>query len=390
LIGYSRQQISETDLEAVMKILKSDWLTQGPTISLFEDEICKITGAKYAVAVSNATAGLHISLLACGIGSGKHISVPTNTFVSTANVGVMVGAEIDFIDTDPHSGNLDLDYFEQHLVSKTDVVIPVHFGGLPVDMDRLDSIIDTNQTIIIEDASHALGAKYPDGSMVGCCKHSKCTVFSFHPVKIITTGEGGIVTTNDEETYMKLLRLRSHGINKMDDQFLNEEMAYDQDRINPWYYEMRQLGFNYRLTDIQAALGISQLSRLQQNFKKRQNIAFWYDNFFSDVPGISPLQTKRRLENAHHLYPVMINFDEVGLSRRELIENLKNKGIGTQVHYIPVHLQPFYQKRECLHSKLTLNGAMEYYNATLSIPCYPDLILDQQQEVARELAKFAV
>ena len=266
--------------------------------------------------------------------------------------------------------------------------MPVHFGGLAVDMERLASLIDLEKTIIIEDGSHALGAKYLDGTMVGSCKYSKCTVFSFHAVKIATTGEGGIVTTNDEQIYRNLLRLRSHGINKLDDHFENTAMAYDRESLNPWYYEMQQLGYNYRLTDIQAALGLSQLSRLNSNFAKRQEIAFNYDKYFAEDALIKPLQNAGRDRNSHHLYPILIDFSKISITRRELMASLKNSGIGTQVHYIPVHLQPFYAQRASTKEYGLLKGALEYYSQVLSIPCFPDLTVEQQLEIINNLRLF--
>lgn len=388
MLGYSRQQITPQDVEAVMKVLTGSWLTQGPMVPAFEDAICKITGAKYAVAVSSATAGLHISLLANGIGSSNSIIVPTNTFVSTANAGLMAGAEVAFCDTDSNTGNLDLNYLRSVYTTDVDVIMPVHFAGLPVDVKYLASIIDTDSTILIEDASHALGAKYSDGTMVGSCKYSKCTVFSFHPVKIVTTGEGGVVTTNDEEVYKNLLRLRSHGINKLDDTFENLDLAYEDGSPNLWYYEMTQLGFNYRLTDIQSALGLSQLTRLDDNFKRRQEIANYYDIFFEKEKFVKPLQLFNRERNAHHLYPLVIDFDKIELSRGDLMLRLKEKGIGTQVHYIPVHLQPFYQNRVDPLDRRRLPGAEKFYKHTLSIPCYPDLTQQQTSFVMKTVSNL--
>ena len=278
IIPYGKHFIDQADIKEVVKVLKSNSITQGPIIDIFEKKIAKYVNAKYAVAVSSCTAGMHISLIACGIKRNKKVLTTPLTFVSTANVIKFCEANLDFVDIDKKNLNLSLDILKKNFLQKKikfDAIIPVHFAGNAFDTKKLRKILN-KKTFIIEDAAHALGSKYTDGNMVGSSKYSDLTVFSLHPVKTIACGEGGVVTTNNKKLYKKLLRLRSHGINKLDDKFLNKRNAFSGKRKNPWYYEMQELGYHYRLTEIQAALGISQMNKINKFLRKRREISKTY------------------------------------------------------------------------------------------------------------------
>lgn len=364
MIGYGHQYIDDADIEAVVSVLKSDFLTQGPFVTKFEQEICKITGAKYCVSVSNATAGLHIAVAALGLGYDAEGITTPNTFLASSNCMVYNHVKPVFSDIDPVSYNIDPAEIEKRITSKTKLLIPVHFAGLPCEMDKISEIAQKHNLRIIEDAAHAIGSQYADGSYVGNCKYSDMTVFSFHPVKTITTGEGGAVTTNDEKLYQKLLMLRSHGTTK------------DANRLTknpgPWYYEMQALGFNYRMTDMQAALGYSQLQKLDFFKKRRREIVTTYNNAFA---GMKFLKTPTEPENVcscFHLYAVQINFSALGKTRAQVMQELREKGIGTQVHYIPVPTQPFY-KETYGYKNGDFPIAEKYYEQELSLPLYPGL-----------------
>ena len=275
MIGYGHQYIDDSDIEAVVKVLKSDYLTQGPSVTQFEKTICEITGAKYCVSVSNATAGLHIAVATLGLKEGDEGITTPNTFLASSNCMVYNNVKPVFADINPVSYNIDPAEIEKHITDKTKLLVPVHFAGLPCEMEKINSIAKKHNLHVIEDAAHAIGSQYADGSYVGNCKYSDMTVFSFHPVKTITTGEGGAVTTNDEKLYQKLLMLRSHGTTK-DENLLTKNSG-------PWYYEMQSLGFNYRMTDMQAALGCSQLAKLDWFKKRRREIVAAYNNAFAGM-----------------------------------------------------------------------------------------------------------
>lgn len=374
MIGYGHQYIDDSDIEAVVKVLKSDYLTQGPSVAQFEKKICEITGAKYCVSVSNATAGLHIAVAALGLGDGDEGITTPNTFLASSNCMVYNNVKPVFADINPVSYNIDPIEIEKQITAKTKLIIPVHFAGLPCEMDKISAIAKKHNLYVIEDAAHAIGSQYADGSYVGNCKYSDMTVFSFHPVKTITTGEGGAITTNDEKLYQKLLMLRSHGTTK-DEKLLTK---------NPgsWYYEMQSLGFNYRMTDMQAALGCSQLAKLDWFKKRRREIVAAYNSAFAGMKYLHTPTEPQNVSSCFHLYAVQIDFVALGKSRVHVMQELCDKGIGTQVHYIPVHTQPFY-KETYGYKDGDYPNAEKYYEQELSLPLYLGLSDDDVNSVIK-------
>ena len=364
MIGYGHQYIDESDIKAVVDVLKSDYLTQGPSVAKFEQEICRITGAKYCVSVSNATAGLHIAVAALELVDGTEgISTP-NTFLASSNCMVYNKIKPVFADINPVTYNIDPIEIEKRITDKTKLLIPVHFAGLPCEMEKISAIAKKHNLRIIEDAAHAIGSQYADGSYVGNCKYSDMTVFSFHPVKTITTGEGGAVTTNDEKLYQTLLMLRSHGTTK-DEKLLTKNPG-------PWYYEMQALGFNYRMTDMQAALGYSQLQKLDFFKKRRREIVAKYNNAFAGMKFLKTPTEPENVSSCFHLYAVQIDFTALGKTRAQVMQKLREKGIGTQVHYFPVPTQPFY-KENFGYKDGDYPIAEKYYEQELSLPLYPGM-----------------
>lgn len=399
MIPYGKHFIDDADISSVVEVLRKGWLTQGPKVAEFEKAVAKFTGAKYAVAVSSGTAGLHIACLAANIGQESVVYTSSNTFVASANAVLYAGGKPHFCDIEPKTLNLSPDYLEKKLQndSRLDCIIPVHFAGLPCDMKRIKSIADNKRAKIIEDASHAFGATYSNGNKVGNCSYSDMTVFSFHPVKGITSGEGGIVTTNDYDIYRKLLLLRSHGITKGDSKmqsgvhkddvsFFFSEDASHENKINPWYYEMQELGFNYRLTDFQCALVLSQMKKTEMFLKRRKAIALIYDDLFKDNEHIIVKQKHNRLESSLHLYVIEIDFSSIGTSRGNFMRELAKKNIGTQVHYIPVPFHPYYANLG--HKREDFPISKEYYDKALSIPMYYSLSDDEVFYVATEIKKL--
>lgn len=377
-IPYGRQDISDSDIQAVVEVLKSDWLTQGPAIENFEKKVADFCGAKYAVAVSNATAGLHIAYQAAGIQSGSRVWTSPNTFVASANAALYCGAEVDFVDIDPRTYNLSIEALEAKLLQAErngklpDLVVPVHFAGHSCEMDRLSDLSNRYGFKIIEDAAHAVGGRFK-GSPVGACNFSEAVVFSFHPVKIITTGEGGMILTNREELYQRLVRLRSHGITR-------NPGLMTRSSEGPWYYQQLELGYNFRITDLQAALGSSQMDRLDQFVKRRHELAKRYDRAFSDLGMQCPWHAQD-VYSAYHLYVIRLHTDRLKRSRREIFDELLGQGIGVNVHYIPVHLQPYYQT-------LGFNAgdfpeAERYYSEAITLPLYSGLSEADQDRVIR-------
>ena len=356
-IPYGNQSIDKRDISAVVSVLRGDWLTQGPSVKKFEDALCRYTGARYAVAVSNGTAALHVACLAAGIGKGDEVITSPVTFLASANCALYCGARPVFGDVDPVTANITLASIKKATCSRTKAVIPVHYAGLSCDMKSIGSFAKRRGMAVIEDACHALGASYK-GAPVGSCRYSDMSVFSFHPVKSITTGEGGAVMTNDPGLYKSLLSLRNHGIDK------------DGLRDSPgdWYYEMRSLGYNYRLTDIQSALGLSQLRKLASFINRRKEIAKIYNrafkgNVFFDIPVMGET-------SAWHLYAIRLK-DPHAARRKEIFASLRSSGIWVQVHYVPVHTQPYYRKHVC--GVIQRLGAQEYYRRAISIPMYPQM-----------------
>ena len=372
MIGYGHQYIDDSDIEAVVKVLKSDYLTQGPFITQFEQEICKITGAKYCVAVSNATAGLHIAVSALELEEGFEGITTPNTFLASSNCMVYNHIKPVFADINPISYNIDPEEIKKHITEKTKLLIPVHFAGLPCEMDKISKIAKEHNLHVIEDAAHAIGSQYPDGSYVGNCKYSDMTVFSFHPVKTITTGEGGAVTTNSEKLYQKLLMLRSHGTTK-DEKLLKKNPG-------PWYYEMQSLGFNYRMTDMQAALGYSQLQKLDFFKRRRREIVANYNKAFAGMKYLKTPVEPENVSSCFHLYATQIDFSALGKTRVQVMNELRERGIGTQVLYIPVPTQPF-SKVNFGYKDGDYPVAEKYYEQELSLPLYPGLSDDDVKNV---------
>jgi len=382
-LPYGRQDIDEADIAAVVEVLKSDWLTQGPTGERFEKAFAEFCGARFAVAVSSGTAALHLAALAAGFGPGDEVVTSPITFVATANAVVYTGARPVFADIDPDTANLDPGAAAARITPRTRALMPVHFAGQPADMAAFSRLAEKNRLTIIEDAAHALGATYEvDGRTfkVGSCAHSRMTIFSCHPVKHIATGEGGVITTNDKDLAERLKRLRTHGITR------NPELLTRSE--GPWYYEMQELGFNYRLTDIQAALGLSQLKKADRFIARRRALAARYNKAFDDIPAIMPLVQKNGTDSSWHLYVIRIR----GLERRAFFTALRAAGLGVNVHYIPVHLQPWYRKN-LGSGPGALPVAETYYREAVSLPLFPALsdaeserVVETVRETARRLA----
>lgn len=380
MIPYGKQHIDERDIEAVVDVLRSGSLTQGPKVDALEEAVREYVGAKYAVAVASGTAGLHLAAIVAGLAPGKSLLTTPITFVATANAALYCGAQAHFADIDPQTVNISVDCVREalHTAADIEVICPVHFGGLPCDMPTIKSLADTRGAIVIEDAAHALGGRYADGGRIGNCQHSLMTVFSFHPVKAIAAGEGGMITTNDEHVYRQLIRLRSHGINKLDDQFVLSEEAFEGGELNPWYYEMLDLGFHYRITDIQCALALAQFRRLDEFIERRRKIVRRYDDAFIGLDHLRPAQGGREL-SGHHLYVLRIDFQALGRTRGDVMRKLKSHGVGTQVHYIPVTSHPMYRAQG--YSTALMPNAERYYREALSIPLFFDLTDGQQEQV---------
>lgn len=380
MIRYGQQDITTEDIDAVVSVLKSVHLTQGPNIPRFENAVLARVKAKYAFAVNSATSALHIACLALDLGPGDWLWTTPNTFVASANCALYCGAQVDFVDIDPKTYNLCPQNLEEKLIAAEKagklpkIVIPVHLTGQPCDMAAIHSLGEKYGFKIIEDASHAIGGKYKNEA-IGNCRFSDITVFSFHPVKIITTAEGGMAVTNNSALATKLELLRSHGITR------NPELM-TQEMDGPWYYQQVALGFNYRMTDLQAALGVSQMTRLEQYVAKRHEIAERYNTLLADLPITLPWQHPDGY-NAYHLYVIRLQLDKIQASHRQVFEALRAKDIMVNLHYIPVHTQPYYQK---MGFKLgDYPEAEQYYREAISIPMHPTLTLQEQDFVAQSI-----
>lgn len=382
MIPYGRHQLDDADIQAVVDVLRNGLLTQGPQVEAFEAVVAEYVGVRHAVAVSSGTAALHLAAMAVNLGPGQSLVTSPITFVASANAAVYVGARPRFADIDPATVNLSPQALGEVLERERDVrlVVPVHMAGLPCDMPAIHAAADRAGAVVVEDAAHALGATYSDGTRVGACPHSLMTVFSFHPVKAIASGEGGMITTNDTAIYRRLLRLRSHGINKLDDPWQAPQQAATDGVANPWYYEMQEVGFHYRITDIQCALAVSQMAKLDAFVARRRTLARGYDDAFAGLAHVRPAQTAgTRGHSAHHIYVLRIDFSALGRSRAEVMLALRARGIGTQVHYIPVPAQPFY--RGLGERPEVYPNAARYYDEALTIPLFAGLTDAQQQDV---------
>jgi UDP-4-amino-4,6-dideoxy-N-acetyl-beta-L-altrosamine transaminase len=364
LLHYSRQLIEEDDIEEVVKVLRSDFITQGPMVERFEKALAKYVGAKYCVVFSSGTAALHGAYFAAGLAHGDEFITTPNTFAATSNAGLYLGARPIFVDIESDTGNIDPNLIEQKITPKTKLVTAVDYSGHPADIDAIRDIAKDHDLIFIEDAAHALGAEYK-GKKVG--SFADMTIFSFHPVKIITTGEGGAVCTNNEKFYEKLVIFRQHGITKDSGKFLNPP---DGD----WYYEMQELGYNYRLTDIQCALGLSQLKKIDRFLKERRKIAKRYMDDFVDVKLFELPVEKEYAKSSWHLFPIKLRDYS---KKAEIFRELRENGILVQVHYIPVYWHPYYQRLG--YSKGLCPKAEEFYKKELSIPVFPGL---SEEEIA--------
>lgn len=385
IIPYGKHYIDQDDINSVVDILKNKNLTQGPAVLAFEKAIANFVGSKYAVAMSSWTAGLHMAYLAAGLKENDKIITSPITFVATSNAALYCKAKPIFSDIDPETINLCPKQLEEKTknIDNIKLISAVHFSGLPCKMKEIKEIADKYKITVVEDAAHALGAKYEDGTMVGNCKYSDMTGFSFHPVKSIAAGEGGMITTNSKKLYKKILKLRSHGINKLDDQLINRQLAFTNDLKNPWYYEMQELGYNYRITDIQCALGQSQLKKLNKFIERRLELVNRYDEAFANFNNVKPIQKKYRDLSSHHLYVVEINFSKLDINRAKLMTELRKEGIITQVHYMPVTSHPYYESLGYVTNNF--KNSLDYYEKCLSLPLYFSLTDNDQSKVIKLL-----
>jgi len=381
MIPYGRQDISQADIDAVVEVLQSDFLTQGPKVPLFERTVAAKVGVKHALAVNSATSALHIACMALELGQGDWLWTTPITFVASANCGLYCGAQIDFVDIDPRTYNLCPKALEAKLIAAERegklprVLVAVHLCGQPCDMQAIHALAKRYGFKIIEDASHAIGGKY-QGEYIGSCRYSDITIFSFHPVKIITTAEGGMALTNDDRLAEKMNLHRSHGITR--DQNL---MTHESE--GPWYYQQVELGYNYRMTELQAALGVSQMKRLDTFVSRRHELATRYDALLQNLPVTTPWQHPDSYSGLH-LYVIRLQLDKIDKNHRQVFEVLREQGIGVNLHYIPVHTQLYYQNMGFKQGDFP--AAERYYSEAISLPMYQGLTDQQQDEVVRVLA----
>ncbi len=394
-IPYGRQSIDDADIEAVVKVLKSDYLTTGPAVEAFEKKVADYVGAKYAVAVSNGTAALHVACLAAGIGEGDEVVTTPITFAASANCVLYCGGTPVFADIDPDTYNISPEELEKKITSRTKAIIPVHYTGQPCDMDAILKIAHKHNLLVVEDGAHALGAAYK-GKKIGSIADMTC--FSFHPVKPVTTGEGGMIVTDNEELYRRLVLYRSHGITRDKDMMQQYEEQLQQssdpalqeaadmlrgDVIDPggWYYQQLELGYNYRITDISCALGASQMDKLDRFLERRRQIAKKYDEAFADIPQIKTPWQQEGCQSGWHLYMIQT----MERSRREVFDGLRQAGIGVNVHYIPVYRHPYYQRNG--YAGVHCLNAEAFYERAISLPIFPGLTGQQQDYVIEHVIK---
>ena len=380
MIFYGKQSIDQNDIDAVVEVLKSDFLTQGPAIEKFEKCVAEYCGAKYAVAVTSATAALHISCLATGLGKGDILWTSPITFTASANCGRYCGADVDFVDIDPSTYNMSIAELEKKLQAaeiKPRVVVPVHLAGQSCEMDKIYKLSQKYGFKVIEDASHAIGADYKE-TKVGCCKYSDMTVFSFHPVKIVTTGEGGMVLTNDKDLYEKLVLYRSHGITR-------DPKLMTGTADGPWYYQQIDLGFNYRMTDMQAALGYSQMQKVNEFVSKRRYLAKRYNELLKNINGIQLPDQNEDTKSSWHLYVVRVDFSKISKTKNQIFAEMKEKGICLNLHYIPVHTQPYYENLGFKGGDFP--NSEKYYEEAFTLPLYYSLTDEQQDHIVKSLVE---
>lgn len=396
ILPYGRHAIEQDDIDAVAEVLRGDWLTTGPAVDAFERALAARCAALDAVSCANGTAALHLACLALGLGPGDTVIVPAVTFVATANAARFVGADVTFADVDPETGLMEAPHLAAAIGRalkegrRPAAAIPVHLAGQCADLAALAEVARRHRLTIIEDACHALGSieLLADGrtAPIGACTHGDLAVFSFHPVKTITAGEGGAVLTKDPALARRLRQARGHGIERDPDKFEDEAAAFDGDAANPWYYEMPEIGFNYRLSDLNAALALSQLRKLDRFAATRRRLAERYDQGLAALaPRLRPIGRGRACLAAWHLYAVLIDFAAIGMSRGALMNTLRDRSIGTQVHYIPVHTQPYYRRRGGMPS---LPGADAYYRRTLSLPLHAGMSVEDVDFVVKTLSEL--
>lgn len=382
MIPYGRQDITDADIAAVVEVLQSVYLTQGPAVPKFEEAVAEYCGVKHAMAVNSATSALHVACLALGLGPGDSLWTTPTTFVASANCALYCGAKVDFVDIDPNTYNMCPEELERKLIAAErtgnlpKIVVPVHLCGQPCDMKAIHALSVRFGFKIIEDASHAIGGRYL-GEQIGNCRYSDVTVFSFHPVKLITTGEGGMAVTNDDQLAQAIGLLRSHGITR-DSALMTKEMD------GPWYYQQVALGYNYRMTDMQGALGVSQMGRLDHYVKRRHEIASRYNALLADLPVITPWQHPDGYSGLH-LYVIRLQLDKIQRSHLEVFNELRAHDIMVNLHYIPVHTQPYYQQMGFKQGDFP--KAEKYYSEAISIPMYPTMTVEQQDEVVSVLKR---
>lgn len=383
-IPYGQQDISSDDIAAVTKVLQSDFLTQGATVPMFEKDIAKYVGANHALVSNSATSSLHLACKALGVGKGDIVWTSPISFVASSNCALYCGARVDFVDIDPESNNISIDAltYKLELAKRSNslpkVIIPVHLAGFSADMKRIFELSKIYNFYIIEDASHALGGEY-DGKKIGCCKYSDCCIFSFHPVKIIATGEGGALVTNNQKLANAVELLRSHGITKDPTSFYEKEDA-------GWYYEQHELGFNYRMTDIQAALGISQMKRLDEFLAKRKEIFYYYQENLEGLPLILPPKLNGKI-SSNHLFIIKLDLDAAIISHKKLFSSLRKKGIGVNLHYIPIYKHPYYKKLLDVQDS-QFPESENYYLSAISLPIFFQLDASDMQYICNTLKEL--
>lgn len=373
-LSYGKQTVDESDIQAVVDVLKGDYLTTGPFVKEFEDKVANYVGAKYAVAVSNGTAALHMACFAAGIKEGDEVIVSPMTFAASANAVLYCGGTPVFADIDPVTYNIDPDRIEEKITDKTKAIIPVDFSGQSVDMEKIKEIADKHGLIIIEDAAHALGSEYK-GRKIG--SQADMVEFSFHPVKPITTAEGGIVTTNSEDLYKKMMIFRTHGITR-DQEILNENHG-------PWYYEQQHLGYNYRLTDVQSALGTSQMNKIDEFITRRREIVKQYNDAFKGIKEIKTPFEAEFSNSGWHIYVIKVKPELLTVTRKEIFEALQAENIGVNVHYLPVYLHPYY--RDLGYAKGICPNAEELYENMITLPLFPSMSNEDVNDVVVAVKK---